>query len=956
MNKTGRHTERFAVLISLLLFAVFFLFPLVCYGSMEPLRVSVSGSGDQVCGATFSHVVEVAWSISGGIAPYSGSMMITKPSGEEETVTDLPSEGTRTFELDSPGGGSVSIRLDVTDSTDAHTSSTSQVTLEPCGTSEEAVPKEGGELPPFDFAIDPRVQPIQEFVQPSEDGDLRPVAALADPHGRVSSFVEDEILFQTNDAGVLGDFLARCDGKIVAEIDPAIAGLDALARIYLVRVNPACASLDSFVEHVTAISAANDRVASGLFRFSSERAARLIALAMAEAYAGNPVGVNWVGGGGAIPDWTIEGAVGVDIPGYVPDAYQWEHFRAGTAQDIGIPEAWSLLFHTGNLSNRVNIAVIDGGFSPNDDRVLWRYDSMVYDTAVIDSENSMTCGGGACPWHGSMVWSTAMAVPDNGFGAAGTSGPIGHSIIVYVGADIFSWTSGVIVAKEEGAEIINLSLGMSVPQIFDPTLMISEDVFESVHDDNTLIFAAAGNDGTDVDSEVCAPVGWPIPVERCFEETWYIPCENNGVICVGGLGWNSRYSDGQSNYGNDSVDIFAPFNGYVASDPELVDARGTAFSDAAQWMSGTSHASPYAAGVAALVWAADPDLSADEVWQILQETAHSRYPGAPVRWVNAYDAVLSALGTALFVEIDQPEMGATLAADLPVELAGRVTYVGEPGEVIDCAVTWSSSVEGAIAESTTPMVVGEGGIVTRPVFATAILSSAGEQTITLRARTMDPALAGEDEVSVNVGNVPPSVRITSPATGTEICQGDLVTLRGIAWDPNEPGSLPDAAFVWTSTIGYGSLGMGPIITTDDLMIGLHTITLEVTDSDGLPGRDSIELRVRSATSSQCAGNRGPRPQIIHPENGARYRATQQDADGLYFEYVTFEAAGNDDHDADDDLTYTWYVDGHYVGIGRVLADVIVYASASPRVIRVVVGDSDGATGEDEIQIVIEVLM
>jgi len=951
MKGTERRTKRSALFSSLFMFAILVVFSLVCHGLFEPLSVSVSASGEQICDATFSHAVEVSWVISGGTAPYAGSITISDPAGGTETVTGIPSEGTRVFEIAAPGGGAASIAVDVADSGGAHASATAHVTLQPCVA--ESAPSGG--LPPFDYAVDPDVRPIQDFIDPFKDGVPRRVAALEDPDGRVSSFVEDEVLLQTRDAGFLARFLVRYGGEIVRTIDPAIAGLDDLAPIYIIRVDPGTASLDSFAEHVTAISEVAGRVAAGLYRFSSERGARLLALAMAEAFLGNSVGVNWVGGGHSIPTSTTEGPS--DIPGYTPNAYQWDHFRAGTVQDIGVPEAWSVLFHTGRLANAVTIAVVDGGFSPNDDLDAWKAESMVYGTSALDSENSMSCGGSDCPWHGSNVWSTAMATPDNAFGAAGTAGPIGRAIVVYVGGDIGSWTSGILAAKAEGAQIINLSLGMSVPQIFDPTLMISEDVFEAVHDDNTLIFASAGNDGANVDGETCGPVGWPIPIERCFEDTWYIPCENNGVICVGGLGWDSQYGHGSSNYGRDSVDIYAPFSGYVAPDPEFVDGAGPAFHDAAHWFNGTSHASPYAAGVAALIWAANPALSADDVWQIMQETAHSRYPGAPVRWVNAYDAVLRALGNALFVEIHLPADAATLSTGVPVELAGRVTYIGEPGQAVHCRLEWSSSLDGLLEDQEMTLIVGPDGTVTRHAFATVFLSSRGAQTILLSATTLTPALHAEDEVHVTVGGVPPTVRITAPPTGTEICQGERVTFRGAAWDPDRPDEpLSGAAFVWTTTIGSNPIGTGPVVSTSDLMSGIHTITLTVTDSDGLSGRDSLELHVHRPADPECAGNRGPRPEIVHPENGARYHATLQDSAGYYFAFVSFEALGHDDHDSDEELTFSWYVDDRYVGTGRTLSNMQVYASASPRTIRVVVVDRDGATGEDRVEITVELLI
>jgi hypothetical protein len=96
------------------------------------------------------------------------------------------------------------------------------------------------------------------------------------------------------------------------------------------------------------------------------------------------------------------------------------------------------------------------------------------------------------------------------------------------------------------------------------------------------------------------------------------------------------------------------------------------------------------------------------------------------------------------------------------------------------------------------LIVGLDGIVTRYAFATAFLASQGGHAIKLSTKISIPALIAEDEVLVTVAAVPPSVRITAPPSGTEICQGELVTLRGTAWDPDGSEGLPDTAFVWTT--------------------------------------------------------------------------------------------------------------------------------------------------------------
>lgn len=179
MKATEKHIKQSVVLSLLFLFAMLSAFFLVCHGSVEPLSVSVSASGQQVCGTAFSHAVEVSWAIAGGTAPHTGSITITDPSGGTEVVTSIPSEGMRIFELAAPGGGTASVTVDAADSGGALSSATVYVTMQPCIA--ESAPS--GELPPFDFAVDPGVRPIQESIDPLKDGVPRHVAALEDPNG-----------------------------------------------------------------------------------------------------------------------------------------------------------------------------------------------------------------------------------------------------------------------------------------------------------------------------------------------------------------------------------------------------------------------------------------------------------------------------------------------------------------------------------------------------------------------------------------------------------------------------------------------------------------------------------------------------------------------------------------------------------------------------------------------------
>ena len=79
----------------------------------------------------------------------------------------------------------------------------------------------------------------------------------------------------------------------------------------------------------------------------------------------------------------------------------------------------------------------------------------------------------------------------------------------------------------------------------------------------------------------------------------------------------------QSNFSSDNgdrVDVYAPGENIYSTVPTDYDASGYEF------MSGTSMASPFVAGLAGLIWEANPNLTPEEIKQIIIETAHPNYP------------------------------------------------------------------------------------------------------------------------------------------------------------------------------------------------------------------------------------------------------------------------------------------------------------------------------------------
>ncbi|MCP4666005.1 MAG: hypothetical protein GY849_06530, partial [Deltaproteobacteria bacterium] len=85
-------------------------------------------------------------------------------------------------------------------------------------------------------------------------------------------------------------------------------------------------------------------------------------------------------------------------------------------------------------------------------------------------------------------------------------------------------------------------------------------------------------------------------------------------------------------------------------------------------------------------------------------------------------------------------------------------------------------------------------------------------------------------------NEAPSVAILEPADSASVSEDDApFTLSGSASDP-EDGDL-GATIQWTSDLD------GPLASPTPLSVGTHTITANVTDSEGLPGSATITVTV-----------------------------------------------------------------------------------------------------------------
>lgn len=581
---------------------------------------------------------------------------------------------------------------------------------------------------------------------------IRTVSRYVTDDGRAVDFVDNEMLVMTDDPDELSGLLSRWSGEVRGTIDFAAFGIEQ-PPVYRVGVDPSSADLADFPRKwAIAIGA------EGTHSFSSEQGARLFAAALSELQGGVSVAINPILTSADFPGRSTLEEPAPDVGIYnTRDAYAWPYMNRASAQDIGTGEAWTVLDAAGLLGNRVRIGIADGGFIVNDD-----FPAGTVVAGPEHVENPASCTGGSeCQWHGTWVSLTAAAVPDNEIGVAGPAGPIADlTALPSPAPDFYAYIeyifANIPTSLAARPQIINISAGVSLPREACLALLGGVPLCETLHGltsafrlGGSLIFAAAGNTNEDVDA---------LKDYTFFtdEADILLPCELDGVICVGGLDWDSNAKAPDSSYGTlpadgHSVDIFGPFDQFVIADPEAADDGLTSPDTSVARESGTSFSSPYVAGVAALIWAANPGLDDDQVEQILFDTSHttSNDPNVP-RWVNALGGTLRSLGR------DAPPFLRIVTApmSIPRGTSLRLAAVVEEIDGQSFTVEWLR--DGAVfATGLHPVVSTDSWAVGRTVIQARATDSTGN-------------VSAVDSVDIDVTDTAPAEArtVTGPDTGT----------------------------------------------------------------------------------------------------------------------------------------------------------------------------------------------
>jgi subtilisin family serine protease len=153
-------------------------------------------------------------------------------------------------------------------------------------------------------------------------------------------------------------------------------------------------------------------------------------------------------------------------------------------------------------------------------------------------------------------------------------------------------------AADNGADIINMSFGKG----YSPEKDVVDAAVRHADSLGVLMIHAAGNDGENIDSTANFPTRNYLDGGQA--QHW---------IEVGASSWKggADLAAPFSNYGAASVDVFAPGVSIYSTVPD----------DAYERNDGTSMAAPMVTGLAALLMAYHPDLTALQVREVILNTA-----------------------------------------------------------------------------------------------------------------------------------------------------------------------------------------------------------------------------------------------------------------------------------------------------------------------------------------------
>jgi thermitase len=505
---------------------------------------------------------------------------------------------------------------------------------------------------------------------------------------------------------------------------------------------------------------------------------------------------------------------------------------------IKAPEAWDIT----QGSSAVKIAILDTGIDQNHEDLLGK---------IVTNKNC-TSGRGASPTvddnygHGTHVAGIAAAITNNGKGVAGV-GFNSHLMNVKVlgdtGSGYYSWVaSGITWAANNGAKVINLSLGG-----YSPSLTL-ESAVNYAWSKGCIIVAAAGNDNTTV------PL-YPAYYTNCIAVA--ATDQNDGKASF-------------SNYGS-WVDIAAPGVGIFSTTPNhsfYLQRPPYNYKLNYDYMSGTSMATPHVAGVAALVWATEYGTGNADVRDRIESTADqagTMWSAYGIKRVNVYNAVTPAGPPP--PDTTGPITSGAVASPNPTAGAASVTLTATISDVTTggANITGAEYFIGTIGDdgSGTPMSASDGAFdsPTEGVTATIDVSglSVGDYTLYVHGMDAENNWGDTSSTVLNITEAPPP-DTTGPITSGAVASPNptagaaSVTLTATISDVTTGGANITGAEYFIGTIGddgsgtpmsasdgafdFPTEGVTATIDVSGLSVGDYTLYVHGQDANGYWGGTS----------------------------------------------------------------------------------------------------------------------
>jgi subtilisin family serine protease len=360
---------------------------------------------------------------------------------------------------------------------------------------------------------------------------------------------------------------------------------------------------------------------------------------------------------------------------YLNPNYSDANVYSQNAANVKVPQSWNIETPLANNSERPIVAIVDTGVDYNhsvfiNSGAIWTNPNEIPANGIDDDGNGYIddvrgwnfYAGNNNPMddasHGTHVAGIVLGVGQNIFASSIAPAKIRIMPLKFMGADGTGSTaaaiSAIYYAVNNGAQVINNSWGGSS---YSQALA---DALVYAYDHSVFIASAAGNNSQDLDSNRMYPASYEVSGQMAVAATT-----------------DYDYLASFSNYGVGSVHVASP--GYSVWSTLPNNTYGT--------MSGTSMATPFVSGLAALVMREAPNLTGFQVKDLLMSSADSIpalngyiYSAGRVDAYAAIAAAQSEVGESSYQPTQQAlrePAGAASAASTAAAGCGTVGNMGD---------------------------------------------------------------------------------------------------------------------------------------------------------------------------------------------------------------------------------------------------------------------------------------